>query len=255
MERLDDLEIRGYKIYQDREKFCFGIDAVLLANFSLKSIGYKNQSPMYIADLCSGTLPIPLIMYAKRNIDMKISAFEIDKDQVEISKKSIWENKNIDESIVDDIELFNIDIKNIVDEKYKYLDLYNKFDMITCNPPYIKDIGGEKNEKENMSYSKHEVYITFDDICKVASLLLKSNKKFCIVHRTNRLSEIISTLKKYKLEPKTVQFVHPYKNKISNLVLIEAVKCGREETKVLEPIIVFNENSEYTEEVLKIYGK
>lgn len=255
MERIDDLEIKNYKIYQDTDNFCFGIDAVLLANFTLRNISSNNTSCLNIADLCSGTLPIPLIMYAKRKFDMKIDAFEYDESKVLLSKKSIDLNKNVDSNIDNDIYIYNIDIKNIIDNKNEYVNIYNKYDVVTCNPPYIKTISGEKNDKVNMSISKHEILVTFEDICKIVGLLLKSNKKFFIIHRTNRLSELIFTMKKYKLEPKTIQFVHQKKNEISNLVLIESVKCGGEETKVLEPLIVFNDDNSLTEQVLSIYGK
>lgn len=92
--------------------------------------------------------------------------------------------------------------------------------LLICNPPYIKINAGEKNEKINMSISKHEMLVTFEDICKIVSLILKSNKKFFMIHRTSRLSELIFILKKYKLEPKTIQFIHQKNNDISNLVLI-----------------------------------
>lgn len=255
MERIDDLEIRNYKIYQDTDRFCFGIDAVLLANFALRNISYNNNTILNIADLCSGTLPIPLIMYAKRKNGIKIDAYEYDEEQVLLSKKSILENKKVDLSIDEDIKIFNMDIKNIINQKNDYVDIYNKYDVVTCNPPYIKINSGEKNEKINMSISKHEMLITFEDICKIVSLILKSNKKFFMIHRTSRLSELIFILKKYKLEPKTIQFIHQKYNDISNLVLIESVKCGGEETKVLEPLVVFNDDNSLTEHVLSIYGK
>lgn len=255
MERIDDLEINGYKIYQDTDKFCFGIDAVLLANFSLKIINQIKNKNVQIADLCTGNIPIPLILYAKNNIDIHIDAYDIDEYQIELAKKSINYNKKNDSNIVDNINLINIDIKKILNDKKNFLYLYNKYDLITCNPPYIKNIAGQKNINDNISNSKHELNITFDEICQITNLLLKSNKNFCLVHRTNRLSEIIWTMKKYKLEPKKIQFVYPNINKQSNLVLIHSVKCAKEETTVLEPIIVFNENNEFTEKVLKIYGK
>lgn len=130
MERIDDLEIRNYKIYQDTDRFCFGIDAVLLANFALRNISSNNNSILNIADLCSGTLPIPLIMYAKRKNGMKIDAYEYDEEQVLLSKKSILENKKVDLSIDEDIKIFNIDIKNIINQKNDYVDIYNKYDVV-----------------------------------------------------------------------------------------------------------------------------
>lgn len=254
---LDDLQINNYKIYQDRDAFCFGIDSVLLANFFLRNINTINDN-IKICDLCSGNLIIPLIIYAKRkkyNLDkINISSFEIDKEQTEISKKSIELNKEFDESIVSNINVYNDDIKNILLEKEKYKYLYNSFDCITVNPPYIKVNAGEVHENTKVNIAKHEVCINLEDIIKVSNILLKSSKKIFMVHRTERLIEINNILEKYNFKIKLLKFIHPSINKPSNLVLIMAVKGGKDGVKVSDPLIVFDESNNYTTDINNIYG-
>ena len=290
--KLENLEINGYMIYQDKDSFNFGIDAVLLANFALREYGKvagSHSSPVRegshnsliregsqcvaptdtrssvikICDFCTGALPIPLIMYAKRKMmfgepALSIDAFEIDADQASLCNKSIiWNKENVEDAknICDDIKVFNEDIKNIFLDREKYKSIYESFDMITCNPPYNKKGSGIINLEDKKVVARHEMSITFEDICKAARLLLKSNKKFYLIHHSERLAELIMTLKSYSFEVKKVQFVHPKVSKSSSLVLIEAVKNAKSGLSVLEPIIVFNEDDSYTEKIQKIYGK
>ncbi|MBP3200957.1 MAG: SAM-dependent methyltransferase [Lachnospiraceae bacterium] len=261
--KLENLEINDYMIYQDKDSFNFGIDAVLLANFALREYGSKkSDATINICDFCTGTLPIPLIMYAKRKLflgnNMKITAFEIDKDQVSICNKSIKYNKeNVSDAInIDsDIKVICDDIKNIDKEKDKYKTIYESFDMITCNPPYIKSGSGIKNLNDKKIIARHEVFITFEEICKVAQKILKSNKKFYLVHHSERFAEIACVLKSYSFEIKKVQFIYPRVDKRSTLCLIEAVKNAKSSLKVLEPIIVFDRDGSYTKNIENIYGK
>ena len=271
--KLENLEINGYHIYQDKDSFNFGIDAVLLANFALREGGGgaritrpynegSQASPLQVCDFCAGALPIPLIMYAKRKMflgdNIKFTAFEIDKDQVELSKKSIEYNKtNVEDAknIDCDTEVINDDIKNIFNDKEKYKSMYETFDMITCNPPYTKKGSGVINLNDKKLVARHEIFITFEEICKAASLLLKSNKKFYIVHHSERLTELSEILKANSLEVKKIQFIYPKIDKPSTLCLIEAVKNGKAGVKILEPIIVFENDGTYTKNIDKIYGK
>lgn len=274
--KLENLEINDYMIYQDKDSFNFGIDAVLLANFALREgallcgtgsqsspiRGVGASSPLRVCDFCAGALPVPLIMYAKRKMflgeNVKFTAFEIDKDQVELCNKSIEYNKenvldakNIDE----DIKVINDDIKNIFNDKEKYKSMYESFDMITCNPPYTKVGSGIVNMHDKKVAARHEIFITFEGICRAASLLLKSNKKFYIVHHTERLTELAAILKSYLFEIKKIQFVYSKLDKPSTLCIIEAVKNAKSGLKVLNPIIVFENDGSYTKMVQNIYGK
>ena len=288
--KLENLEINGYHIYQDKDSFNFGIDAVLLANFALRAGSqcsplqcnegsasirpyeggirpYEGDicpydSVLKICDFCAGALPVPLIMYAKRKMflgeNVKFTAFEIDKDQVELCNKSIVYNKeNVEDAknINDDISVINDDIKNIFNDREKYKSMYESFDMITCNPPYIKAGSGITNLNDKKIVARHEVLITFEEICKAASLILKSNKKFYIVHHSERFTELSEILKSNSFEIKKVQFIYPNIDKSSTLCLIEAVKNAKSGIKVLEPIIVFENDGSYTKKIEKIYGK
>ncbi|MBO6119886.1 MAG: hypothetical protein J6P02_05420 [Lachnospiraceae bacterium] len=277
--KLENLEINDYMIYQDKDSFNFGIDAVLLANFALRefyALSSKNEKviktkepnknssidSLRICDFCTGSLPIPLVMYAKRKMYLgdrvKIDAFEIDKEQVELCNKSLSYNKeNVSDAqnILEDIKVFNEDINNLINDKDKFKHLYESYDMITVNPPYNREGCGIVSLNDKKNVARHEIYITFDKICKASSLLLKSNKKFYIVHHTERFVEIVDTLKSNSFEIKKVQFVHTKIDKPSNLVLIEAVKNGKSGVRVLPPIIVFNNDGQYTQNVQKIYGK
>ena len=271
--KLENLEINGYMIYQDKDSFNFGIDAVLLANFALREFyggthiicgdgGRMISVPTRICDFCTGALPIPLIMYAKRKMflgeKVKIDAFEIDKEQVDLCNKSILYNKeNVSDAkdIDGDIKVYNEDIKNIFLDKDKYKSIYESYDMITVNPPYNKKGSGIINLNDKKIVARHEVSITFDDICKAARLILKSNKKIYLIHHSERLPEIIMTLKSNSFEVKKLQFIHQEISRPSSLVLIEAVKNANSGLKVLEPIIVFENDGTYTQNILKIYGK
>ena len=277
--KLEDLEINKYMIYQDKDSFNFGIDAVLLANFALREFYGGMASKIRICDFCTGTLPIPLIMYAKRHMldsvrvkhcgtepvgakhcvpELKIDAFEIDSDQVSLCKKTILYNKeHVDDAkdIDSDINVICDDIKNIFIDREKYKSMYESYDLITCNPPYNKKGSGIVNLNDKKQIARHEISITFDDICKAARLILKSNKKFYLIHHSERIAEIVMTLKSNSFEVKKLQFIHPNLSSSSTLVLIEAVKNASSGLKVLEPIIVFEKDGSYTKKIQKIYGK
>ena len=271
--KLENLEINGFHLYQDKNNFNFGIDAVLLANFvlreypglstktstTIKKTAAKTVSTIKICDLCSGTLPIPLIIYAKSaSPKLHIDAFEIDKDQVALSNKSIiWNKDNVKlaQNIDKDINVYCEDIKNIYLDKTKYKDLYESYDIVTVNPPYNKKGSGLINVNDRVIAARHEISITFDDICRIASLILKSNRKFYVINQSNRFTEVAETLKKYSFEIKKAAFIHPYVDKPSNLFLIEAVKSGRSGIKILPPIVIYEKTNVYTKDVLKIYGK
>ena len=186
--------------------------------------------------------------------NLHIASFEIDKEQTEISKKSVKLNKNIDENIDKNIKIYNDDINNIIINKEEYKKIYNTFDSITVNPPYIKVDAGITHDNDKINIAKHEISINLEDIIKVSSLLLKSNKKLFMVHRTERLIEINKCLEKYNFKIKLLKFIHPSINKTSNLVLIMAVKGGKDGIKVSNPLIVFDENNNYTKDIKNIYG-
>lgn len=212
---------------------------MLLSDFA-KEI--KNNSR--VLDLGTGTGIISILLCGKTNLK-EIIGVEIQKEVYEMAKKSIELNK-----LENKFKLINDDLKNL-SKKFPA----NSFDAIVTNPPYKKDNTGLKNENKLKQISRHEIMCNIEDIAKVSSYLLKSNSSIYMVHRPDRLIDIIEALKKYKLEPKNIRFIYPKINKEPNLVLIKATKCGRAFLKVEKPLIVYNEDGSYTDEILKIYNK
>lgn len=238
-ERIDDLEYKGLKIIQNTEGFCFGIDAVLLSDFA-KEI--RNNSK--VLDLGTGTGILSILLTGKTNLE-KIYGVEIQKEVAEMAKRSVDLN-----NLENKIEIINKNIKELEEIFDK-----NSFDSIVTNPPYKKIETGKKNEKQNKFISRHEVTANLEDFIKISFNLLKDKGTFYMVHRPERLAEIFYTLKKYKLEPKKIRFVHSNYNQEPKLLLIKAVKNAKEFLKVEKPLLVYNEQGEYTEEILKIYHK
>ncbi len=238
-ERIDDLEYKGLKIIQNEDGFCFGIDSVLLSDFA-KEI--KNNAK--VLDLGTGTGIISILLCGKTNLK-EIIGVEIQKEVYEMAKRSCELNK-----LQDKFKVINEDLKKL-SKKFPA----NSFNAIVTNPPYKKDNTGLKNENKLKQISRHEIMCNIEDIAKQASFLLKSNSSIYMVHRPDRLVDIIETFRKYKLEPKNIRFIYPKINGEPNLVLIKATKCGKPFLKVEKPLIVYNEDGTYTDEILKIYGK
>ena len=238
-ERIDDLEYKGLKIVQNKKGFCFGIDSVLLSDFA-KEI----KKGAEVLDLGTGTGIISILLCAKTNLK-HITGIEIQEDVCKMAKKSIELN-----NLQDRFTIINEDIRNL-SKKFPA----HSFDAIVTNPPYKKENTGLKNEKNVQLISRHEVMCNLEDIAKTTSNLLNSNCSIYMVHRPDRLVDIIQTFRKYKLEPKKIRFVYPKVGKEPNLILIKATKGGREFLKVEKPLIVYNENGKYTDEILEIYNK
>lgn len=175
----------------------------------------------------------------------EIFGVEIQEEVYDMAQRSCRLN-----NLENKFKLINDDLKNL-NKKFPA----NSFDAIVTNPPYKKNNTGLKNENKLKQISRHEIMCNIEDIAKVSSYLLKSNCSIYMVHRPDRLVDIIEALKKYKLEPKNIRFVYPKFNKEPNLVLIKATKCGRPFLKVEKPLIVYNDNGTYTDEILKIYNK
>ena len=233
----DLLDYNNYKIYQDTEMFCFSLDSVLLANFVT-----INKKTSNILDIGCGNGPIPLILSTRTKSN--ITGVEIQKDVYNLAVKSVKYN-NCDKQI----KIFNDDI-NIL---YKKLES-DSFDTITCNPPYFKINEFTKQNISNYKrIARHEIYLDIERLCLIARKLLKNNGNIAIVHRTNRLIDIIDIMKKNNIEPKKIQFIYTKKNEESNLVLIEGIKNGRSGLKILPPLYVHNSDGSYTNAINKIF--
>lgn len=237
-ERMDDLQIGGTVIFQDKRLFCFGVDAVLLANYPTIKPGCR------VLDLCSGNGIVPLIISAKTPAG-EIHAIDILKRNFELIAKSIEYN-----GLQDKIFPICDDLKN-----WKAHFTAASFDVVTCNPPYIKCGGGLLNDSAEKSCARHEIFCKLEDVISAASSLLKHGGKFCIVYRPDRLAELIVTLKNFRLEPKRMRFVHSRNGDKATMVLIEAVKSGGSELIVEPPLYVYKNKTEYSDEIESIYGR
>lgn len=238
-ERIDDLELKNLKIIQNKNGFCFGMDSVLLSDFA-KEIKKGSK----IADLGTGTGILPILLCAKTQ-NTKVVGIEIQKEMAEMANRSVLLN-----DLQARIEIICEDIKNLK-EKYEK----GSFDAIVTNPPYKKHGTGKINENDNKLISRHEITANLEDFILVASYLLKDQGSFYMVHKPERLADILVTLRNYKLEPKILRMVYPNQEKEPNLVLIKAVKNAKPFLKVEKPLFVYKKDGEYTEEILKIYNK
>ncbi len=240
MEVLHDLlSFSNLKIIQNTDWFSFSLDSVLLANFV--EIHLKDKE---ILDLCCGNAPIPLILSTKTKAH--ITGVEIQKEVFELAKKSVEINHKEQA-----ITLIN---KNILDLKEDFES--DSFDVITMNPPYFKTSQKSVvNQDSHKTIARHEVAITLEESLEIVRKLLKNDGRFVMVHRTERLVEILALLQKYHLEPKRIQFIYPKVNKESNLFLIEASKNGKTGVKLLPPLYIHNQDGSYRKEILSLFGK
>ncbi len=238
--RTDDLQIKGRNgknlmIYQNPDSFCFGVDAVLLSAFARVK---KNEN---VLDMCSGNGIIPLLLSAKTNA-AHIDAVEIQADSAGLAQKSVALN-GLQEVISVKID----DIKTYTAEK--------KYDCITCNPPYKEASGGKACESESIAVARNEILCSITDVCECASRNLKYGGLLFMIHRPERLADVICAMRSCDIEPKRVRTVHSYENKPPVLLLFEGRKCGNAKLIFEKPLIIYNPDGSYTDEVLEIYGK
>ncbi|ETI65833.1 tRNA1(Val) (adenine(37)-N6)-methyltransferase [Neobacillus vireti] len=239
-ERLDYLLAENLRIIQSPSVFAFSLDAVLLARFVYVPIQKGN-----LLDLCSGNGVIPLFLSARTK--GQITGVEIQERLYDMAVRSIAYN-----GLENRLQMVHGDIK----EMAKRLG-YGKFDVITCNPPYFTTPkAGEINPNEHLAIARHEILCTLEDAIKASSDLVRQGGKVAFVHRPGRLIDLITLMRKYRLEPKRIQFVYPKIGKEANTLLVEAIKDGSPDLKILPPIIVYDENDEYTQEIRAIlYGE
>ena len=238
-ERIDDLEFKNLKIIQNRKGFCFGIDAVLLSDFA-KNI--KKDS--IVMDLGTGTGIISILLCGKTNLK-KIVGVEVQEEVYNMAYRSAKLN-----DLENKFEVINENILNLESIYEK-----NTFDVIVTNPPYKKINTGIVNYEEKKLISRHEVLSTLEDYINISSNLLKDKGEFYMIHRPDRLVDILYNMRESKLEPKEIRFVYSYKNKPPKLVLIKGVKNGKTFLKFRENLYIYNKNGKYTDEILEIYNK
>lgn len=230
----------GYKnlrVYQDSEMFNFSLDSVLLPNFVTINKNIKN-----ILDIGCGNLPVSLILTTKT--DASITAVEIQKDVYDIALKNLELNNKKNQ-----INIINADIRDL----YKNFET-EYYDVIVCNPPFFKvSKDSHLNKNDYKTIARHEVFLNLDDLFSISKKILKNNGIISIVHRPERLLDIICAMRKYNIMPKKIQFVYPKKDKKANILLIEGTKNGNSGMKILPPLFVHNEDGSYTDEVKKYF--
>ncbi len=224
-------------IYQNDDWFKFSLDSVLLASFVTLNLRVKK-----ILDLATGNAPIPMLLSYRTKAH--IYGVEYQECIYQLGKKSV-----VDNQLEDRVTLLNDDVRLL---KERFSSDY--FDVVVCNPPYFKvNRGGDfLNDNTVKACARHELTLSLDDVLGQASYLLKSGGIFAMVHRTERLVEILNFFKMYHIEPKRIQFIYPKEGKESNLFLIEGIKNGKSGLKMLSPLIVHKNNNDYTEMVQEI---
>lgn len=236
-ERLDELHRNGYFIIQDPQRFCFGMDAVLLSGFAQAKKGER------VLDLGTGTGIIPILMEAKTDAQ-DFTALEIQEESADMARRSVACN-----GLEEKIKIVTGDIKDASD-----IFGASSFDIITTNPPYMIATHGLKSESAARRIARHEVLCTLDDVLRESAKLLKPGGHFFMVHRPFRLSEIFVKMTACKIEPKRMKLVYPYVDREPNMVLIEGLLGGKSRLTVERPLIVYKDKGVYTDEIYEIYG-
>lgn len=236
-ERLDELQRNGYRIIQNPDRFCFGMDAVLLSGFA------QVKPDGTVLDLGTGTGIIPILLEAKTPA-AHLTGLEIQEESADMARRSVELN-----GLSSKIDIVTGDIKE-ADRLFPSAS----FDVVTCNPPYMVDSHGLKNPEEPKAIARHELLCTLEDVISKAAVLLKPGGHFFLVHRPFRLAEIITTMAQYKLEPKRMQLIYPFVDKEPNMVLIEGVRGGKPRMTVEKPLIIYSEPGVYMPEIYDIYG-
>ena len=238
-ERIDDLEFKNLKIIQNKNGFCFGIDAVLLSDFA-KNI--KKDSK--VLDLGTGTGIISILLCGKTNLK-EIVGVEVQEEVFDMAYRSAKLN-----NLEDKFKVLNSNILDLEEKLQK-----NYYDVIVTNPPYKKQNTGIINDEAKKLISRHEVLANLEDFIRVSSKLLKDKGEFYMVHRPERLVDIFNIMRKYKIEPKEVRLVFSNEVTAPKMVLVKGVRNGGDYLKFRENLYIYKEDGSYTDEILKIYNK
>jgi len=234
-ERLDYLIKENLRIIQNDEVFSFSTDALLLGHFT------KIKKQDVIMDLCSGNGVIPLLLSHKGN--NTIDAIEIQEQLVDMAKRSITYNQ-----LDDKICMYHMDLK----EAHKQFKP-SQYNVVTCNPPYFKANQQHQHQKNAHKIARHEIMCTLDDCCVAARHLLKQGGRFMVVHRAERLMDVLSSMRAHQIEPKKLHFVYSKQNKVAQTIVVEGRKGGNQGLDIQPPFYIYNQDGAYTEEMREVY--
>ena len=227
-EKVEDLGLKGYKVIQSKDGFCFGSDAVLLSRFA------KIKKGARVLDMCTGTGIIPVLLWGLCDL-AQIDAVEIVPEVSDMAKRTMELN-----NLEDKIRVHNADLKDV-----KEMFGAHSFDVVTCNPPYMNVGGGLVNPKDKLAIARHEIMCTLDDVVKSANDVLKPCGKLFMVHRADRMCDVISTFRKYKIEPKRLAVVYPSEGKAASLILVEGARGGKAQLKLESAIFMYDKDGNY----------
>ncbi len=236
-ERLDDLQIKGYQIIQNPGKFCFGMDAVLLSDYA------KVKKGEQVLDLCCGTGIVPILLAAK-NEGGQYTGLEIQEESARMARRSVALN-----GLEEQIQIVTGDCKEA-----SRLFGNASFSVVTANPPYLAGDQGKESPNEAVNIARREVACTLDDLLRESARVLKTGGRFYMVHRPLRLPEILAKMHAAGLEPKRMRLVYPGADKAASLVLLTGVRGGNPGLTAEAPLIVNDQDGDYTEEMKRIYG-
>ncbi len=236
-ERIDDLQINGRRIIQSPDRFCFGMDAVLLSGFA------KVKKGESVLDLGTGTGILPILLDAKTE-GGHFTGLEIQPESADMARRSVILNNRHDK-----IDIVTGDIKNA-------LNIFGaaSFDVIVTNPPYMNQNHGITNPESPKAIARHELLCSLEDVIRQTRSLLKVNGRMYMVHRPFRLPDIMELMNECGIEPKKMRFVHPYVDREPSMVLIEGVRGGNRRLTVEKPLVIYDGPGEYSEEIKRDYG-
>lgn len=237
-ETIDDLQLKGLKLIQKKDAFRFGVDAVLLSEFANIKKNFR------VIDLCTGTGIVPFLILGKYE-PKEIVGVEVQEEITEMANRSVILNQ-----VEDKIKFINRNLKDV-----GFLKQLGRFDVLTVNPPYKLNNSGIINPRDGLAIARHEILCDLEDVIYSARILLKDNGRMYMVHRPERLADILNLMRKYKIEPKRIRMVHPNTKKAPNIVLVEGQRDGGHFLKWAPPLYVYDDNGEYSDEINRIYGR
>lgn len=234
-ERLDDLLTQNLHIIQSSEVFSFSMDAVLLGRFA--SVPARGR----VLDLCTGNGVIPLLLSTRTQA--QIEGVEIQERLADMAERSVAVN-----GLQERITIRNADLKT-----FHQTAGHGMYDAVTVNPPYTALTGSDIKANMHEAIARHEIHCTLEDVVQACAKLVKQGGKVSMVHRPHRLADILTLMRQYRIEPKRIRFVHPRAGMEANMVLVEGLRDGKPEMRILPPLIVYNEQGQYCDEIMTIY--